>query len=310
MDVTLRQIRSLLAVAHLKSFTRAASLLNLSQPALTVQIRNLERALGAKLLDRTSRTVEITRLGRELLPALQRTMRELEAAMSNVHEAGIGRRGTVRVAALPSFAASFLPDVIVACRRANPGLTFVVRDAIASRINAMVRAEDVDLAITGGEVSDPQLDVLYATTDRLCVIFPSSHPIGRKRRVTVSDLADIPLVLTNPGTSLREVIDAAFMTIGRAPNLACEVTYMISAVAMVRAGLGLTILPISAREARLERSLRARPIDDVSFVRPISVIKKRGRTLPPASATFLDECLAAFGKSTQGATPRRRGGSR
>ena len=99
MDITLRQIRSFLAIAHLGSFTRAASLLHISQPALTVQIRNLETALGVKLLDRTSRSVEVTRLGRELLPSLQRALRDLEAAMADVHEVGAGRRGTVRVAA-------------------------------------------------------------------------------------------------------------------------------------------------------------------------------------------------------------------
>jgi DNA-binding transcriptional LysR family regulator len=299
MDITLRQIRAFLSVAHLKSFTRAASLLHLSQPALTVQIRNLETALGAKLLDRTSRSVEITRLGRDLLPTLQRTLRDLDTAVVNIHEVGAGRRGTVRVAALPSFAASFLPSVILSCRRANPALSFVVRDAIANRINAMVRVEEVDLGITGGEVSDAQLEVLHATTDRLCLIYPASHPIGRKRRITVTDLIELPLVLTNPGTSLREVIDAAFMQIGRIPTLACEVTYMMSAVAMVRAGLGFTVLPMSAREIKAERGLRARPIDDPAFLRSVSIIKKKGRTLPPASSAFLEACVAAMPATVQ-----------
>jgi DNA-binding transcriptional LysR family regulator len=298
MDVTLRQIRAFLSVAHLKSFTQAASRLHVSQPALTVQIRNLEMALGVRLLDRTSRSVEITRVGRELMPVLQRTLRDLELAVASTHELGSGRLGNVRVAALPSFAASFLPGVIATSRRKSPALTFAVRDAIASRINAMVRDEEVDLGITGGDVADPQLDALRTTKDRLCLVYPASHPIGRRRRVGPRDLVELPLVLTNPGTSLRAVIDAAFLTVGRIPNLACEVTYMMSAVAMVRAGLGLTILPSSARETHIEPSLRARPIDDDAFVRPIAVIKKRGRTLPPASAAFLEECLAAIAKDT------------
>ncbi len=296
MDVTLRQIRAFLAVAHLKSFTRAASVLRLSQPALTVQIRNLETALGVKLLDRTSRSVEITRLGRELLPTLQRTVRDLEAAMTNIHEVGTGRRGIIRVGALPSFAASYLPTVILKLRRTNPALAFVVRDAIASRVNAMVRAEEVDLGITGGEITDPRFEVLHVSPDRLCLICPSTHPIARKRRVTIAEVAELPLVLTNPGTSVREVIDAAFLAIGKTPNLACEVTYMMSAVAMVRAGLGFSVLPSSAREIRAERGLRAQPIDDPSFARPVSIIKKKGRTLPPASAAFLEECRATLPK--------------
>src|SRR3954465_11417961 len=81
MDLSLRQIRAFVSVAHLKSFTRAAALLHLSQPALTVQIRRLEEALGVKLLDRNSRTVELTRVGRELAPVLQRLLRELDSVV-------------------------------------------------------------------------------------------------------------------------------------------------------------------------------------------------------------------------------------
>jgi DNA-binding transcriptional LysR family regulator len=292
MDITLRQIRSFLAIAHLGSFTRAAALLHISQPALTVQIRNLESALGAKLLDRTSRSVEVTRLGRELVPGLQRALRDLEAVVTDAHEVGKGCRGTVRVAALPSFAASLLPRVILACRRINPALAFVVRDAIAARVADMVGSEEVDIGITGGGVIDPRLEVLHTSTDRLVVIYPPSHPIGRKRRITIADFAEAPLVLTNLGTSVREVVDNAFLERGLTPIIACEVTYMISAVAMVRAGLGITILPQSAHEIRAEPSLRARPVDDDSFVRPVSVIKKKGRTMPPASAGFLEVLLA------------------
>ena len=130
--------------------------------------------------------------------------------------------------------------------------------------------------------------------DRLCLVYPRNHPIGRKARVTVRDICDLPLVLTAAGTSVRAVVDAAFVRIGREPILTCEPIYMMTAVAMVRAGLGLTILPGSSREVSAEPGLAARPIDDVSFVRPIALIKKKGRTLPPASAAFLVVCAKAL----------------
>ncbi|EJW13598.1 LysR family transcriptional regulator clustered with dicarboxylate transport [Rhodovulum sp. PH10] len=294
MDVSLRQIRAFLTIVHSKSFTRAAGVLNLSQPALTVQIRNLETALGVKLLDRTKRSVEVTPVGLDLVPALERTLHELDVTLSDLREVGAGRRGTVRIAALPSFAASLLPGVILACRRANPAVSFLVRDAIAAQVSTLVASGEVDLGITGGDLAEAEFDVLHTTLDQICLVFPGSHPIGRKRRITVEDLVDLPLVLTNPGTSLRELIERALLKIGHTPTLACEVTYMMSAVAMVRAGLGLTILPTSAREIRVERGLRVRPIDDPDFLRPVVIIKKKGRTLPPATAGFLDLCIAAM----------------
>jgi DNA-binding transcriptional LysR family regulator len=296
MDVSLRQLRTFLTIVHSGSFTRAASILHLSQPTLTVQIRNLETTLGVKLLDRTKRSVEVTRVGLDLVPTLERVTRELDSTLTDLREVGAGRRGTVRIAALPSFAASLLPGVILTCRRANPGVSFFVRDAIAAQIAAKLREEEVDLGLTGGQVADAEFDVLYATTDRLCLVYPASHPIGRKRRITATDLVNLPLVLTNPGTSLRDAIDRALLKLGHTPTLACEVTYMMSAVAMVKAGLGLTVLPNSAREMRVERALRARPIEDPAFLRPVSIIKKKGRTLPPVTAFFLETCIAAMSK--------------
>ena len=95
-------------------------------------------------------------------------------------------------------------------------------------------------------------------------------------------------------TAVRAVVDAAFAKVEMSPLLACEPTYMMTAVAMVRAGLGLTILPGSSPEIRAEPTLQSRPIDDASFVRPIALIKKKGRTLPPASAAFLSVCAEAL----------------
>jgi len=294
MDLNLRQMRAFVAVAQLKSFTRAAELLHVSQPALTVQIRKLEETLRCRLLDRNSRSVEITRIGRELLPMLQRTLQDLDAIVVDSHARSAGRLGAVRIASLPSFAASVLPDVILACRKANPGLGFVVRDAVASRVMQLVRAEDVDLGITGGDVLDGELERLHRSRDRLCLVFPGAHPIGKRRSIRLKDLLELPLVLTDPATSVRAAVDAAFLAAGRRPAVACETTYMMTAVAMVRAGLGLTILPASAREIRAERGLKARPIDDPAFVREVSIVKKRHRTLPPAALAFLEICTATM----------------
>jgi len=296
MDLNLRQVRAFLAVARSGSFTRAATLLHLSQPALTVQIRNLEEALQCRLFDRNSRSVDITPLGRELLPALERTLLELEAVVADAREQSAGRRGTVRVASLPSFAASLLPQVISTCRQRNPGVSFAVRDAVASRVMQLVRDDEVDLGITSGEVPD-DLQTLHQVRDRLVLVFPTSHPIGRRKRVTLEHVADLPLVLTDAGTSVRALVDSAFQALGRRPQLVCEATYMMTAVAMVRAGLGVTILPASAREVALEQELSSRPIAGSAMVRTMCVVKRRRRTLSPACEAFLSECVAATKRS-------------
>jgi len=298
MDLNLRNVRAFLSVAELGSFTRAATTLHVSQPALTVQIRNLEEALRVRLLDRTSRSVSLTRVGRELVPLFERTLTDLDALVADTHEQSAGRRGTVRIACLPSFAASLLPVVIEGCRRDQPGINFVVRDAVASQVVSLVRAGEVDMGLTGGQIPTDDLEVLFRDKDRLCVVFPANHPLARRRRIKIADIADMTLVLTDSATSVRAVVETAFRRHGHAPLIACEATYMMTAVAMVHTGLGITILPGSARERHAFPNLLSRPIDDPSFVRPVAWVKKRGRTLSPACEAFARTCFAAMKKGS------------
>src|SRR5688572_33127345 len=109
MNFSLRQLRARSAVARTASFTRAAAELNMSQPALTVQIRSLEAALGLRLLDRNTRRVQLTAIGRELLPVFERVLGDIRAVTENARELAAGDRGTVQVAALPSVCARLLP---------------------------------------------------------------------------------------------------------------------------------------------------------------------------------------------------------
>lgn len=286
MDLNLRQVRAFVSVVQAGSFTRAAALLNLSQPALTVQIQRLEESLDARLLDRTSRTVAPTRLGRDLLPVFQRVLRDLDKVVLDARDLAARRHGVVRVATLPSFAAAALAEAIALYRQDHPGVTFVIKDVIAQRVLDLVRAEDVDVGIVGGDVRDPDLTVLHRTSDALHVVYPQGHPVGTLPKVTIDTLAEFPLVLMDPATSVRAVVDLAFIGAGRLPMIACEATYMMTAIGMVRAGLGLTILPGSAREIQAEPGLRSRLIDDPQFERPICLIKKAGRTMPKAVETF------------------------
>jgi DNA-binding transcriptional LysR family regulator len=300
MDLNMRQVRAFVSVAHLKSFTRAAALLHVSQPALTVQIRKLEESLGIRLLDRNSRTVDITRVGRELLPVFQRVLHELDSVIMDTKALATQQHGVVRIAALPSFAAGLLPAIISRFRRSNPRMSFVVRDVIASRVNASVRSEEVDIGITGGELSDPDLEILHLTHDQMHVVFPAQHPLGRKRKITLEDLAELPIVLMDSETSVRSIVDGAFVAAGRLPIPACEAIYMMTAVGMVKAGLGVAVLPASAKEVKAEPSLKSRVIDDAAFARPIAVIKKRNRTLPPAAQLFFEQILEAMDALSDG----------
>lgn len=287
MDLNLRDIRALVAVADAGSFTRAAERLHLSQPALTVQIRRLEEVVGARLFDRNSRNVALTPTGRELLPILRKSLQDMENVLRDARALGEGQSGTIRIACLPTFAASALPELVIDLKREVPRVRFEVRDVVASTVNALVRNEEADIGLTGGDVLDPMLEVLCTGADRLVAVCPGDHSLARKRRIGLRDLAKASLVLTAPGTSVRAVVDAALSESREPLDIACEPTYMMTAVAMVRAGLGVTILPETARELRAEPGLVAKEIDHPAFLRSIAIVKKRGRTLPAIAERFV-----------------------
>jgi len=298
MNIDVRQIRAFLAVARHESFTRAARALNLSQPALTVQIRNLEEGLGLRLLDRDTRTVGLTRMGRELLPALQRVIGDLDAVQTEARDLASGRHGVVRLAALPSQASGFLPEVIARFRQANPGISFAIHDTVASGIVRQVREEIVDLGLTGGRIFDDDLDVLHVSQDRMHVLYPHGHPLAQVEQVTASALSKYPLVLMDPTTSVRAIVDAAFAASGLSVTIAAEPTYMTTAVGLVRAGLGVAVLPGTAMEVRAEPCLASRPIEGNPFIRDVSLIKRAGRSLPPASESFAMALCRAMAQPT------------
>jgi DNA-binding transcriptional LysR family regulator len=189
-----------------------------------------------------------------------------------------------------------LPELVQDLKKAVPRVSFHVRDVVASMVNTLVRNEEADIGLTGGQLDDAAFEVLHAGIDRLVAVFPKRHALARRRRITLADLAAVPLVLTAPGTSVRAVVDSAFANARCTPEIACEPTYMMTAVAMARAGLGVTILPASAREVRAEPELIVRAVDDPAFTRPIALIKKRGRTLPPVTETFVSMLIEKLGE--------------
>ena len=296
MDVSLRQVRAFLTVARVKSFTGAASVLNVTQPALTMQIRRLEQALGVTLFDRNSRSVELTRVARDLLPAFERTLQDFDAALDSARDIATQARGIVRLAALPSVSAGVLPDAILRFRELRPNVMFDLRDVIAGQVLNLVQSEQVDFGVMGGALKAIDVETLFEAQDRLHVVYPRGHRIGRLKTITPAALAEFPLVLMQRETSVRAIVEAGFHAAGLMPKATCEAIYMMTAVGMVRAGLGLTILPGSAREIKAEPGLQSKPIDDAAFTRPVSIIKRSGRTLPPLSEAFvkhLSDCLSA-----------------
>ena len=295
MNFTLRELEAFLGVARLGNFTRAARSLNMSQPALTVRIRHLEDALGVRLLDRTTRSVALTQIGREFLPVVERVLGEINAVAVNARDLAGRRRGMVTVAALPSIASMLLPAILAAFKTRHPGITVRLRDGVAQRVSALVKSGEADFGIGSPTKRDPELRTTVLMEDPVSVVFPPGHPLERRAPIRLEDLLTSPLILMDSQYSVRALVDRAFESIARSVVPAYEVSYVPTALGLVNAGLGVAIVSRSAAgEAAELVGLRAARIEHPMLVRHISLIESASRSLSPAAqqlaGTVRDTC--------------------
>ncbi len=298
MTANLRQVRALLAVARHGSFTRAAHELHISQPALTVQIRQLEEHVGLQLFDRNTRSVEITRAGRDLARRFERLQEEFDAAIAETRDVALGHRGVVRLACLQSFASTVLPQAIARFQHGHPRISFAVKDVSGHRSLDMVRSGEVDFGVADMPSNEPQLDFVPLLQARLQAVLPPGHPLAKARKLTLARIASYPLILMDRETSARRLVDAAFAQAGCTPVCACEVVALASALAMVRFGQGLTVLPVSTRDVPMHTGVVIKPIHDFPIARWIGIVRKPGRSLPPASEAFIASLMQDWRDAT------------
>jgi DNA-binding transcriptional LysR family regulator len=292
--MNMMQVKAFVAVARVSSFTHAAELLHVSQPALTVQVRQLEEFFNLKLFDRNTRRVRLTASGHDLFPILQNLLSEYESVVENARGIAGKRRGQITLGCLPSFATTHLPNMIVQFRKRNPQVAFAVKDSTGRRILAMVRAGDVEFGISDIDSAWPDLEFKELYRDRINIVFPKSHPLAKVKNVTLDEISHFPLVLLDAESNSRTVLDSAFIANGRLVTPACEVSYTSTAIGMVRAGLGITLLGslvIEASNLHTFSELQFRPVPDPAFVRRVGLVRKKKQSLSPPAQIFADLLL-------------------
>ena len=312
MDVSIRQARALVAVVRLGSFTRAARALGVSQPTLTVQLRGLEEALGLTLLDRGVRGSAPTVEGLRLAEAFGRLLGDFDLLVGEAREVAAQRAGLVRLAALPSVGTTVLPEALARLRAASPGIRVLIRDAVAHRIAALVKAGEVELAIGTDVGPEPELQAEPLLRDCMVAVLPAGHPFCDAGPLSLAALAEEALILTDPQSSVRMLVDRAFAARGLSAVPHYEVTYMSTAIGLVRAGLGVAVLPSSAVDDGIAPAVHVMPIDAPELVREVLLIRRAGRSLSPAASALADALRAVVepearpAKKEGGARERRR----
>ncbi|MDJ0380049.1 transcriptional regulator CynR [Streptomyces sp. G-G2] len=244
MAPELRHLRYLLAVAEHGSFTRAAEELRVSQPTLSQQVRQLERAVGIQLLDRSGRTVRPTDAGTAYLHYARRALRDLAAAERAVLDVADLSRGSLRLAMTPTFTAYLLGPLAAELHTGHPGITLDVKEMTQAQLEAGLTADSLDLAIA---FAGPHLAGIGATelfTETLGLAVGPAHPLARHPGpLPVAELAECQLALLNRDFATRMHIDAYFAAHRVAPRIAVEANSLSALTEIVRRTALATVLP-------------------------------------------------------------------
>lgn len=286
MNINLRQLRAFVSIGHCASFTKAAEALHATQPTLSAQIHQLEQSLGVRLFDRSTRSVRLTQVGRDLLPVVDKVLNDLGAVSARARDVAQKNTGRVIVAALPSISSTLLPQAIATFCKTYPGISIGLRDALAERIVDMIRSDEVDFGISSWTMNDPHIEFTALSTDRMVLVLPPGHKLAKAVKIALEDLLGLPLIFMNRDSSVRRIIDEAYASHGQHPTPSYEAAFMSTAIGMVRADLGVTLLPSSALEVKTASDLVCRPIRHPKLKREIGILRKRGQSLSPAAESF------------------------
>ncbi|WP_421996932.1 LysR family transcriptional regulator [Reyranella sp.] len=263
----LRHLRYFVAVAREGHITRAAERLNMQQPPLSQQIKALEAEIGAPLFLRHPRGVSLTDAGRSFLADAEAILASVEGATVRARRTARGETGRIAVGFTTS--APFHPLVARAIREfraTRPDVSFVLEETGSGELVAGLREERLDIAFIRSGLADPQgLSVHALLREDMAAALPVRHPLARRPRLTLRDLAAETFILYRrpDGRGLYDVIVTACAEAGFSPHVGQEAPRIVSTLNLVAAGLGITIVPASLSRLPLEgvvyRTLKGRP---------------------------------------------------
>ncbi|MGM9486650.1 LysR family transcriptional regulator [Ideonella sp. YS5] len=285
MDLSTRQLRAFIALAEQRSFTRAAAQCHLSQPAYSALIKQLEDQLNQRLFDRSTRHVELTTEGRAFEPAARRVLAEFDTAIAGAADYATKRRGRVSIALLPSLAAGWLPAVLADFRARYPGIELDVADVLSEACIERVKTGQADLAIAAIRADTPELKAELFCTDRFHLVCPAGHPLATmKATPKPKDLLPHPFIHLSRTSSVRQYLDAALRPLRL--NAVMEVDQLATVMGMVRAGLGISIVPELALFHFQHPGLVTRALGWKGLMRRLYFVRRRGRGLSVAAEGF------------------------
>lgn len=248
----LRHLRYFVAVAEELHFGHAAARLHISQPPLSQQIIALERELGAVLLLRTQRRVELTEAGRVFLEEARRTLAQADLAADRARRAARGEVGRIRIGLVDSATFALLPTVLPSFRASHPGVRVELHELPTAEQLRWLGEGLLEVGFVHPPVAGGGIEVRVVMRERWLIVLPGAHPLAAEVRVPLRALSSEPFILgaRRVGAGAHDQVIAMCAAAGFVPAVAQEATERQTIVALVAAGVGVALLPESVRRLR------------------------------------------------------------
>lgn len=287
MDLTVQQLRTVVAVAETGSFTAASAQLRLTQSSLSRSVADVERRVGVALFVRTTRRVQLTPEGQEFVDIAREVIGSFDRGMNHFSGFLDGTRGVVRIATLPSLAATLLPPVIATFREQHSDVTVRIDDALLGQVLEQVIGGHVDFAVTVADEPASRLTVQPVAVDDFFCVFPPRHRFATAPRLRWADLQDEPFIAFDPASSVRSHVDSALAQVHTTPELVTEARNIAAVGGLVAAELGVSAVPGLVLPLLEFARLAHSPLTEPSVTRTVGIVTDPARPLAPAARAFM-----------------------
>ena len=284
-ELTIRQLRALAAVQKHRSVTAAAKQLHLTQPAVTLQLRNLQELAGLPLIQRTGDGMLLTDAGREVLALADRIEAAIADCATTLEMMAGKTAGRISIGAV-STAKYFVPFMISGFSKLHPNIDVTLSIGNRQEIGTALRGYDLDFAIMGRPPADIDMDVRLIGDHPHVIIAPTAHRLARKSRIAPNELASETFLTREPGSGTRGLMEQLFETAGIRPKIGLAMSSNETIKQAVIAGLGIAFISAHTVATELdERRLVTLDVDGLPIVRQWFVLSRKDKVLlPPAQA--------------------------
>jgi DNA-binding transcriptional LysR family regulator len=284
--LTLRQFRVFEAVARNLSFSRAAAELHLSQPAVSMQVRGIETILGLPLTEQLGKKIYLTDAGREVLHASRAITARLDDLQANLAQLRGIEGGRLNLAVTTTVSA-VATNILARFRSQHPGVALHLDVSNRAEVLGQLAANRIDLAIMGQVPGGLDLEAIRFMDNPLVVIAPPDHPLARKKKVSLTDLASAPFLVREAGSGTRGAMERFFADRGLELRTSMEMSSNEAIKQAVQAGLGLGILSLQTLELELALTrLAVLDVEGFPIMRHWYVVHRVDKRLSPAAQGF------------------------